>query len=156
MFTLRERIVASEIWPRLWIVASYSFSSYLLYMWLAPSLDAVGSPAFCVYSILAVSLAFVLTTILSPFISFFVFSGIADRQSLLNGGPFSIGDRVAIISGRNTGRYATVTSFGQCKSIRITIDGDAAESPGYAAYQLKCAPLDGMQLRSEVGHSGDG
>ncbi|PHQ31400.1 hypothetical protein CEE69_31270 [Rhodopirellula bahusiensis] len=156
MFTLRERIVASDVWPRLWIVASYAFAFYLLYASLEPSLDALRSPTFCVLAILAIPATFVLTTIVSPFVAFFAFSDVADRQSTLNGGPFSIGDRVVIIPGRNTGRYATVTSFGQCKSLRITIDGDAAETTGYAAYQLKNAANHGMQRSGEVGRLGDG
>lgn len=156
MFTLRERIVASDVWPRLWIVASYAFAFYLLYASLEPSLDALRSPTFCVLAILAIPATFVLTTIVSPFVAFFAFSDVADRQSTLNGGPLSIGDRVVIIPGRNTGRYATVTSFGQCKSLRITIDGDAAETTGYAAYQLKDAANHGMQRSGEVGRLGDG
>ena len=156
MFTLRERIIANDVWPRLWIVASYASALYLLYASLEPSLDALRSPIFCVLAILAIPATFILTTIVSPFVAFFAFSDVVDRQITLNGGPFSIGDRVVIIPGRNSGRYATVTSFGQCKSLRITIDGDVTETAGYAAYQLKDAANHGMQRSGEVRRFGDG
>ena len=137
MFTLRERIVASAAWPRLWIIASYALAFYLLFTAMEPSLAAMQSPLFCVLAVLAILATLVLTTLVSPFVAFFAFSDITDRQVAQNGGPFSIGDRVVIIPGRNSGRYATVTSLGQCKSLRITIDGDDTETSGYAAYQLK-------------------
>ena len=139
MFTLRERIVASHAWPRIWILTSYAFAFYLLFTALEPSLAALRSPMFCVLTVLAIPATLVLTTLVSPLVAFFAFSDIADRQISQNGGPFSIGDRVVIIPGRNSKRYAIVTSYGQFKSLRITIDGDDTETPGYAAYQLKAA-----------------
>ncbi len=48
-----------------------------------------------------------------------------------------VGDRVVIIPGRNSGRNATVTSLGQCQSLRITIDGGNTEICGYSHHQLK-------------------
>ncbi len=149
MFTLRERIVASDAWPRLWIIASNAFAFYLLFIAIEPSLSAMRSPLFCVLAVLVIPATLVLTTFVSPFVAFFAFSDIADRQVTKNGGPFSIGDRVVIIPGRNSARYATVTSFGQCKSLRITIDGAETESARYAAHQLKAATTQERRPQSQ-------
>ena len=41
------------------------------------------------------------------------------------------------VDAQAAGRIATVTSLGQCQSLRITIDGDDIELSAYSHHQLK-------------------
>ena len=137
MFSLRERIIATNLWPLLWHLGSYCLAGFLLFSSLEASFAALSSPLFIALAAFAVLATFFLTTILSPFLAFFLFSELADYQVLRNGGPFSVDDRIVVVPGRNSGRYGTVTSVGQCNSLRITLDGDENETSGYDHYQLK-------------------
>jgi hypothetical protein len=86
-----------------------------------------------------------------------VFGGMIDRQTLRNGGPFSIGDRVVIIVGRHSGRAGVITSSGQCQTLRLTLDGEDVEYGSYSQYQLKRSgePADGPERpMGEVSDSG--
>ena len=137
MFSLHERLIASPIWMRIWLLGSLVLAIWFLFATVDFSLTAMRSPLFVVLLGLAIPATGLLSLIIASFAAFLLFSDIADWQARRNGGPFSVGDRVAIIPGRNSGRIATVTSLGQCHSLRITIDGDDAEIGGYASHQLK-------------------
>lgn len=129
-------MIASNFWIRAWCLGSIALSVWFLFATVDVSMVAFRSPLFVLLLLLALPATVLLAAILAPLFAFFLFSDIADWQARRNGAPFSIGDRVLIIPGRNSGRQATVTSFGQCQSLRITIDGDDTET-GYADHQLK-------------------
>jgi hypothetical protein len=137
MFSLRDRFIASEIWMRGWVFASLVLAVGSLLADVDFSPAAVRSPWFVAPMLLAIPVTVLLTLIVSPIFGYAVFGGMVDRQTRRNGGPFTVGDRVVIIPGRNSGRTATVTSWGQCQSLRITIDGEEVELGGYRHYQLK-------------------
>ena len=137
MFSLRERLIACQIWMRIWLLASLMFAICILFATVNFSLAALRSPKFVLLLLFTIPATSLLALITSPFAAFFLFSYIVDWQTRRNGGPFIAGDRVVIIPGRNSGRNATVTSLGQCQSLRITIDGGDTEICGYSHHQLK-------------------
>ena len=137
MFSLRERWIASEIWLHAWLLASLILALRALVEATDFSLAALRSPTFLVLFLLAVPATFALTLVMSTVLGYCVFDGMVERQTRRNGGPFSIGDRVTIIAGRNAGRRATVTSYGQCRSLMLTIDDESDETAGYSHHQLK-------------------
>lgn len=137
MFTLREKFIASDAWMRLWYVASLGLAFYLLSRSLEVTQSALESPLFLLLGIFAVIATILLTLFLSPFVAFVVFQGMTERQGRRNGGPFGIGDRVVVIAGRDAGRQGFVTSYGQCRTLRITLDGDDIERGAYSDYHLK-------------------
>jgi hypothetical protein len=137
MFSIRERLIASQIWMHVWLLGSLVLAFWFLFATVDFSLAALRSPLFVLLLIFAIPSTGLLALIIAPFAAFFLFSDIVDWQTRRNGGPFDVGDRVIIIPGRNTGRNATVTSLGQCRSLRITMDGDDTETSGYSHHQLK-------------------
>ncbi len=137
MFTYRERFVASEIWMRLWFIATFCLALYCLFKSLDISLAALRSPSFLLLTLFAIPATLLLTLIVSPVLAYGVFSGMTEKQARLNGGPFSVGDRAIVISGRNAGASGTITSYGQCQTLRITFDGDESEQGPYSHYHLK-------------------
>lgn len=120
-----------------WMVGSVLLALWFLFATVDFSFAALRSPLFVVLLLLAIPLTVLLTVVVAPFVAFFLFSDIVDWQIRRNGGPFVVGDRVAIIPGRNAGRRATVTSIGQFQSLNITIDGEDTELTGYSHHQLK-------------------
>lgn len=137
MFSLRDRFIASDIWMRGWLLASLVLAVAFLLADVEFSPTALRSPRFVAPMLFALPATLLLSLALSPIVASAVFGGVVDRQIQRNGGPFTVGDRVVIIPGRNSGRIATVTSWGQCRSLRITIDGEEAERGGYSHHQLK-------------------
>ncbi len=137
MFTFRERFVASDVWMRLWLVGSFCFAFYLLLSLLEPPLSAIRSPAYWLLTLFAVLATIILTLVISPLLAFVVFEGMTERQTRRNGGPFAIGDRVVVIAGRHAGRKGRITSYGQCQTLRITIDGENEAHGAYSHYHLK-------------------
>lgn len=122
---------------RIWLLGSLVVAIWLLFATVDFSLAALRSPLFVLLVVFAIAATGLLALIIAPFAAFFLFSDIVDWQTRSNGGPFAVGDRVVIIPGRNAGRTATVTSLGQCQSLRITMDGDSGEICGYNHHQLK-------------------
>ncbi len=137
MFSIRERLIASQVWMRVWLLGSLVFAGWFLFATVDFSLAALRSPLFVLLLVFAIPASGLLALIVAPFAAFFLFSDMVDWQTRRNGGPFGIGDRVVIIPGRNTGRKATVTSLGQCQSLMITMDGGDTEIAGYSHHQLK-------------------
>lgn len=136
-FSIRERLIASNLWMPCWLVSLLSLSIFWLLETVDFSVAALRSPAFVLLILFAVPATLLLASIVSPFLAFVIFDDLVQRQERQNGGPFSVGDRVVVIPGRNSGREATVTSLGQCNSLRITMDGDLEETGGYSGHQLK-------------------
>ncbi len=137
MFTFRERFVASDAWMRLWLLSSLGVSLCLLLNSLEPSVWALISPIVLLLTLFAVAATIILTLLISPFVAFAIFHGMIERQTRRNGGPFAIGDRVVVIAGRYSGKAGVITSYGQCQTLRITLDGGDAEHGSYSHYQLK-------------------
>jgi hypothetical protein len=137
MFTLRERFVASDAWLRIWMLGSLGLALYSLFTSLEPSVSAFQSPLFVLLTVFALLATTILTLLISPLLAYGVFDGMVERQTLRNGGPFSVGDRVVVIAGRFSGRTGVITSFGQCQTLRITLDRESSEHGSYAQYQLK-------------------
>ncbi|MCA9105233.1 MAG: hypothetical protein KDA83_07395 [Planctomycetales bacterium] len=137
MFSLRERLLAWNGWSLVGFVGSLVVGLLLLIESVDLSATALRSLSFVMSFLGAMAAALLLAIVLSPFVSFVLFSGLVERQVRRNGGPFKVGDRVVIIPGRQAGLRATISSFGQCRSLGITIDGELTERLGYSARQLK-------------------
>jgi hypothetical protein len=88
------------------------------------------------FTAFAVFATIILAFLISPLFAFAIFDGMIERQTRRNGGPFSIGDRVVIITGRYAGRTGVITSHGQGQTLRITLDDETAEHGDYSHYQL--------------------
>jgi hypothetical protein len=136
-FSIRERLIASQIWMPIWLLGSLAFAFMSLLSTVDFSIAALRSPTFILILLIAIPATGSLAFVIAPFAAYFLFHDIVDRQVRRNGGPFSKGDRVVIIPGRHSGRSATITSLGQCQSLKITFDGDNVEVGGYSHYQLK-------------------
>lgn len=137
MFTFRERFLASDAWMRLWLMGSLGLAFYALFRSLEPSVSALRSPVYLLLTVFAIAATTVLTLLISPFVAGAVFDGMIERQTQRNGGPFSIGDRVVVIAGRYSGRAGLITSYGQGRTLRITLDGNDAELGSYSHYHVK-------------------
>ena len=122
---------------RVWLLGALAFAIYCLFATVDFSPAALRSPLFVLLLIFAIPATGLLALVIAPFVAFFLFSDVVNWQTRRNGGPFTVRDRVVIIPGRNSGRNATVTSLGQCQSLRITMDGDDTEMGGYSHHQLK-------------------
>ncbi len=126
MFSLRERLIACQIWMGIWLFASLVFAICLLCATVDFSLAALSSPKFVLLLLFAIPAASLLAIFTAPFAAFFLFSAIVDWQTRRNGGPFSLGDRVVIILVETPAKcYSHITW--QCQSLRITIDGGNTE-----------------------------
>ncbi|MCA9034509.1 MAG: hypothetical protein KDA91_05225 [Planctomycetaceae bacterium] len=138
-FSLRERLIASQIWMRLRLPGSLAFALWCLFATMEFSLAVLSSPKIILLLLVTIPAAGLLAIITAPSAAYFLFSDLVDWQSRKNGAPFTVGDRVVIIPGQHSGRSATITSLGQCQSLRVTIDGDETEICGYSHHQLKRA-----------------
>jgi hypothetical protein len=139
MFTLRERLIASDAWLRTWILGALGLALYSLVASLEFSATAFKSPLYVALTLLAALVTILLTLLLSPLLAIAVFDGMIERQIRRNGGPFSIGDRVVVITGRCAGRTGVINSYGQCQTLRVKLDGETSEHGSYSHYQLKRA-----------------
>lgn len=137
MFSIRERFVASDLWMRLCVLGSLGLAFYCLFTSVEPTFSALRSPAFLLLTLFAVVATFVLTLVISQILAFFVFEGMTERQTIRHGGPFAIGDRVVVIAGRYSSREGRITSYGQCQTLRITLDGEDEAHGAYSHYHLK-------------------
>jgi hypothetical protein len=156
MFTFRERFVASDAWMRLWLLSCVVFALYLLFKSLEPSVSALRSPVFLLLTVFAVAATIILTLLVSPFVACAIFDGMIERQTRRNGGPFSIGDRVVVIAGPCSGKAGVITSYGQCQTLQITLDGEEAEHGSYSHYQLKRAGGQCDERESPIGVESNG
>jgi len=136
--TLRQRILASDWLPRIWMLGVPLVFAALTIRSVGPLRYAFSDVWSAGQTALASVLAFSLGYIAAIPTAWVLFGPILMDQGVRNGGPFKPGDLVQIISGPHRNRISRVYSTWQHETLRVDlgVDAKASYSDIFADYQL--------------------
>lgn len=138
--TLRQRLIASDWLPRLWMLVFALVITVWTIRSIGPVQHAFGNAWSALLFVAVLLLSGMLGFVVSVPAAWLLMGPTLMDQGHRNGGPFKPGDLVQVISGAYRNRVARVYSTWQCETVRVDLGEEVKRQfkDIYAAYQLLC------------------